>query len=386
MRDHLRRASLSENAGRDLNGAFSVGSVLKEQPVEGINLEKNTTANLTLYTQDQCLVPGRGTTQYRFPHKRFSSEALTLGNGTGPALVVGVFSAAHRPHSRTKVRQSWAIGRNNVFFLVAGHWTAELENEFNMHQDIIFVRSVEQYRYLTNKMVVFLCAVEKYIPGATVFKTDDDSYVRLSEIEKITRDRYRESLYLGHGLSIEKRKVVRNLDSAWYVSRETYQPDTYPIYAYGGGYLLTPSARHCALKQLQKRDHDIEVFPIEDAFVGILLDGCPDVDKEDDERFRTYSESKQRNLKPRHIRQNLVLHQVKYYEVMMTLHEEVCCNTETNLYEIDPVACSTLVCPEKFPRPSVLDPHSQRKKKKKTAEKRSEDHLHVRAKESFANR
>ena len=117
-------------------------------------------------------------TQYRFPTQTFNTQ--TIPHSTEhPSFVVGVLSTATKPQDRTKVRQSWAQGHPNVFFLVAGDWTLQLQHEMEQYQDLIHVDAPEAYRELTTKVMTFLAAANKHLPHAMVVKTDDDSYVQI---------------------------------------------------------------------------------------------------------------------------------------------------------------------------------------------------------------
>ena len=124
---------------------------------------------------DSCFVAGRGETTYRFPTKTLTQENIP-DSPEAPAVVVGVLSVASRPRERQTIRSTWAYNRTNVFFLVAGNFTTQLQQELHQHNDIIHVEAPETYRDVTTKVMVLFSAVAKYIPKAMVIKTDTDTY------------------------------------------------------------------------------------------------------------------------------------------------------------------------------------------------------------------
>ena len=258
------------------------------------------------------------------------------------AAVVGVLSTGHRPHERTWVRQSWAQGRTNVFFLVAGDWTKSLEREFRQYNDVIWIDEPEAYRSITVKVVVWLSAVNKHLPNAFVVKTDDDSYVRMIELEHLAMTR-QAPLYLGFGC--EENWVVRDPENPWYIPRNVYRRNKFPKYAYGGGYVLSPDVNDCAVQNIQQRQNDKDVFPIEDAFVGIVVEGCLNVVCTHDERFKTFSvQGMVPDFVPSAMQNATIVHQVKSYEVMLTLHDEACCKAVEDGFLWDATSCAQVVC------------------------------------------
>ena len=298
------------------------------------------------YTQDECFVAGSGMTKYRYPTKTFNTQNIPHSE-EAPSFVVGVLSTGDRPQDRTKVRQSWALGHSNVFFLVAGNWTRELEREFQEYQDLIYFEAPEAYRMLTLKVLAFLQAVKKHLPEAMILKTDDDSYVRMTEIADTARKNLNKALYRGGGCKANS-KVAREHDSPWYLNRTMYEPDTYPPYAYGGGYIWSPQVNQCAIRAMEKRTSDAEVFPIEDALIAILLqDGCPEVKCDSKFSYQTWSTLKPPDRRPRDIKDRTIAHQVKTTDLMLGMHEYACCRQSIrHPWKFDPVSCADIKCPK----------------------------------------
>ena len=184
-------------ADRSLDTAENTSSFIAKSKVQMLASPGTSTGadggdgDAYFYVKDKCFVPGKlGLTEYRYPARTFSNNKATV--------VVGVLSTGNRPHERTRVRQSWAIGRTNVFFLVSGEWTKSLEVEFQKYEDMIWIAEPETYRSITVKVVVWLSAVNKHMPSAYVVKTDDDSYVRMIELEHVSKTK-QYPLYIGSG-------------------------------------------------------------------------------------------------------------------------------------------------------------------------------------------
>ena len=292
------------------------------------------------YSYNECFIPGFGVREYRYPKKTFIQENRTF--------IVGVLSTSFRPQDRIAVRRTWAYGHSNVFFLVSGNWTPALEQEFKVHNDLFYLNSAEAYRMVTAKVLAFLSAVHRHMPQTAVLKTDDDSYIRMRSIADIEEMKAPGLHYIGEKFVHDDDSVMRSPKHKWHVSYELYPHETYPPYAYGGGYILSAEAVECAVQQINQRN-DTEVFPVEDAFVGILMSGCPNVQMHEQDNF--YTESKARNAdhpKTRDdIKTTVILHQVWDPIQMRELHQEVCCPTSGNPFPMDPISCMGFQCPRR---------------------------------------
>ena len=292
-----------------------------------------------LYGEDEFFVPGIGYTKYRYP-------TMTYGN-MDPLVVVGVLATAHDPQRRHTVRQTWANGRTDVFFLVAGDWNDVIANEFKQYNDLFWIDGVEDYREITVKVIAWLAAANKHLQNSFVVKADDDSYVRISALERIARNQ-KEPLYLGQ--AVHAGDVIRDEKEPWYVPLELFEPNHFPNYAYGGGYVLSPEVNACALDYLEARMDDDKVFPIEDAFVGLMVQrGCNyRVQCTEDDRFLTGKDwDGGPTFEKWDIKHKIIVHEVKKKEDMHKLHHEACCPSEEDPFAPDFVSCAHVFCSEK---------------------------------------
>ena len=294
-------------------------------------------SRVPFYAQDETFIPGAGVLEYRYPKKTFIQENRTF--------IVGVLSTSFRPQDRIAVRRTWAYGHSNVFFLVSGNWTPALEQEFKVHNDLFYLNSAEAYRMVTAKVLAFLSAVHRHMPQTAVLKTDDDSYIRMRSIADIEEMKAPGLHYIGEKFVHDDDSVMRSPKHKWHVSYELYPHETYPPYAYGGGYILSAEAVECAVQQINQRN-DTEVFPVEDAFVGILMSGCPNVQMHEQESFYTEStESKRVRAKTRDdVKATIILHQVRNPLQMHELHKEACCPTSRHHFPVDPLSCTASHC------------------------------------------
>ncbi|XP_068781970.1 beta-1,3-galactosyltransferase 5-like isoform X2 [Struthio camelus] len=103
-----------------------------------------------------------------------------------------------------------------------------------------------------------------------ILKTDDDCFVNTDRLPTFLAElnTARTGLYVGSLFSQEKRQVIREPSSKWYVSRQDYRPDKYPPYASGIGYVLSLDAAEKILEAARR----VRPIPVEDAYVGILAE------------------------------------------------------------------------------------------------------------------
>lgn len=307
-----------------------------------------------LYAEHVVNIPAVGNVTYRL-------AADVPSAATSPPLVIGVLSTAHQRHHRARVRASWAAGyTDRVFFLVGGDWTPALQQEFAAHGDLLHIGAPEGYRQVTLKVLVWLAVAVRHWPTAVVMKTDDDTYVRVSEVEKLVQRHggTNTPLYIGRPCRDGKNIVRSDPQHPWFVSRDVLPMAKYPAFAYGGGYVLSASTAACAVQQLYRLNHTTLV-PVEDGYVGVLVDACAKASNNEqhqcavDWRFLTGSPRDVNKRTPDVINYRLVVHKVISYESMMTMHDQACCNTtqvDRGMRDVtaDPVSCAYVTCPAKF--------------------------------------
>lgn len=130
--------------------------------------------------------------------------------GTGVELVIGVL-ASPTPRSteaRRVIRETWMrfpvepSGAVVVRFLLALNESdlvpAEMLIEAKQHGDMVFLDTHDAYRNLVRKVTLFFGWVAAQCPrSARVFKTDDDSFVRIDRLLLLSRTLPITRLYYG---------------------------------------------------------------------------------------------------------------------------------------------------------------------------------------------
>ena len=191
--------------------------------------------------------------------------------------MVGVLSGAGNkgPLHRDSIRSTWARDRKGIYFIVAGPW-ADIVDEYEKYRDLIWIEEEEVYEgeesVLPFKTEVFIDILQKYtLPGKAgfeyLFKTDDDSYVDLSMLEKtISKKGYD---YWGC-CTTERFKPLRSTTRKWKVSFEIYPELYYPLYCQGAGFAMSRKFVQCIADNLK----DFRYNPFEDVSVGLLAERC----------------------------------------------------------------------------------------------------------------
>ena len=205
----------------------------------------------------------------------------------GPSLLVVIPSMDKDKDRRKAIRETWASpayghpwpgperSRSNytvkvVFFLaVSKSYTQQtLEQEAEVHRDIVRADFVEAYHNLSLKMNVVLNWVNTYCTGARhVIKVDQDTFVNipllLDVLELFSTKQSRFVLGRKHGAAFPP--VVRL--GRWQVSKEVYPFPSFPRYMLGHSYVISGDA----IKPLYHASQRMPLIPNEDAYVtGIL--------------------------------------------------------------------------------------------------------------------
>ncbi|XP_072903740.1 beta-1,3-galactosyltransferase 5-like [Hemitrygon akajei] len=213
-------------------------------------------------------------------------------------LMVLVTSAPLHVDRRDAIRGSWARRRLSspfswqVVFLVgrATEQSAEaaVQEEQEIFGDLLLGDYVDTYRNLTLKVMHGLSWATSACRPSYVLKTDDDCFVNTDRLPGfLVRDNpIRTGLYTGSLFPAERRDVIRDPGSKWYVSRQDYGRERYPPYASGVGYVLSLDAA----RDLLAAATSIRPIPVEDAYVGILAEAAG-ITPQDSGRFTKHNVS-----------------------------------------------------------------------------------------------
>eukprot|EP00977_Amphora_coffeiformis_P025842 scaffold22432_cov168-Amphora_coffeaeformis.AAC.22 len=237
---------------------------------------------------------------------KYPARAFQRLNAQSPALVAGVLSSSDNAYRRDAIRSTWGHGRTNVFFLVAGDWTKELEKEATRYQDIIWIDDEEHYRRITWKTLVFFRVIRNWVGNAQhILKTDDDSYVNMEQIEKYVGS-HEEVNYMGYCMEGQSPPYRQLLE------------ETYPRYASGAGYVISSSFMTC-LDDMSDRWPSVAD---EDANTGIFARACGVSCQHDDRIFPWRSPDGEFYVGE--IYEGWIHHNVKTLGEMTFIHSKTC--------------------------------------------------------------
>ncbi|XP_038595934.1 UDP-GlcNAc:betaGal beta-1,3-N-acetylglucosaminyltransferase 9 [Tachyglossus aculeatus] len=199
----------------------------------------------------------------------------------GPDLLIAVKSVMEDFGRREVVRQTW--GREGlvrgawvrrVFLLgvprpgvAPGSWESLLQQESGAYGDILLWAFQDTFFNLTLKELHFLAWADTYCPAAHfVFQGDIDVFVHVENLLTFLEPRD-PSRALLVGDVILDAQPIRARNSKYYIPKKVYGLGVYPAYAGGGGFLLSGAAVH----QLSRACREVELFPIDDVFLGMCL-------------------------------------------------------------------------------------------------------------------
>nr|XP_005283866.1 beta-1,3-galactosyltransferase 5-like [Chrysemys picta bellii]XP_023963667.1 beta-1,3-galactosyltransferase 5-like [Chrysemys picta bellii]XP_042697345.1 beta-1,3-galactosyltransferase 5-like [Chrysemys picta bellii] len=198
----------------------------------------------------------------------------------GQLLLILVTSAPGNSEPRQVIRRTWAAHEGQTanqwqsVFLVGqsadigvAHGIQREQQEFG---DILIGNYQDTYRNLTLKVMHGFKWVAERCRPSYILKTDDDCFVNTDRLPEflLEHNTIKTGLYAGSLFSREKRQVIREPSSKWYVSRQDYRPDEYPPYASGIGYILSLDA----VERILWAAEHVHPIPVEDAYVGILAE------------------------------------------------------------------------------------------------------------------
>nr|XP_006009901.1 PREDICTED: UDP-GlcNAc:betaGal beta-1,3-N-acetylglucosaminyltransferase 7-like [Latimeria chalumnae] len=197
-------------------------------------------------------------------------------------LLLVIKSLAENADRRAAVRSTWGretvIGGRRVHrVFLLGQTQAKIrskklqaliQEESEVHGDIIQWAFRESFFNVTLKeYLLWKWFTEECHTVSFVFKGDDDVYVNVANIIQFLSDyNPNENLYAGDVFI--NTYAVRLKWSKYYIPLLMYGNKPYPPYIGGGGYLLSRQS----IKLLQHAFQKIDIFPIDDAYVGMCAE------------------------------------------------------------------------------------------------------------------
>ena len=137
------------------------------------------------------------------------------------------------------------------------------------HQDMIQWDFEDTFQNLTVKEVLFLQWQHNHCQGIThIFKGDDDIFMNPHAISKLILEHERTSpkkMFTGSVLNGSPR--ILDWRSKYFCPSDLWPEKSYPPYVSGGGYVFSKEIAD----KLFLASLNVRIFPIDDAFVGVLL-------------------------------------------------------------------------------------------------------------------
>ncbi|KAM7147032.1 UDP-GlcNAc:betaGal beta-1,3-N-acetylglucosaminyltransferase 9 isoform 1-T2 [Macrochelys suwanniensis] len=199
----------------------------------------------------------------------------------GPFLLIAIKSVVEDFDRREIVRKTWGreglvngVQVQRVFLLgipqnktALATWEILVHQESLMYQDILLWDFLDTFFNLTLKEIHFLNWADEFCSSVKfIFKGDADVFVNVENIiDFLERHDPAEDLFVGD--IIYNAHPIRVQKSKYYIPETMYGLGTYPLYAGGGGFLLSS----CTMKKLFQACKEVELFPIDDVFLGMCL-------------------------------------------------------------------------------------------------------------------
>eukprot|EP00877_Chromochloris_zofingiensis_P014511 jgi/Chrzof1/9313/UNPLg00282.t1 len=166
----------------------------------------------------------------------------------GVRIFAGILSSGNNAAVRSAIRATWggdARLRRVMFFVARPKAEALFDiirNEAAAFADIVVVPDVlEHYYNITYQTLEIFRIAAVYEDVTNVFKTDDDSYVRIGRLLQVVKQMPFDRAYLGRGFPLTPdSQPPRDSKHPFYVSVSEWPEDTgLPRYMWGLGYVLT---------------------------------------------------------------------------------------------------------------------------------------------------
>ncbi|ELT97377.1 hypothetical protein CAPTEDRAFT_25340, partial [Capitella teleta] len=218
-------------------------------------------------------------------------------------LVVFVHSRAGNYANRALIRNTWGNPGNYpgtsmelVFFIgypdfkLNGALMRDALQEMNHYQDTVLLPVLDTYKNVTKKALYALEFIANNCQRTPfVLKADDDVVVNLFSIISILHlaqqgllkpypTAFRSPSPHSHATTLipnellmclvwPNAKPYRNETNKWYISREVYPNDTYPLTCSGSAWIMSMSV----MCEIQVESKDAEEFPFDDVLITGFL-------------------------------------------------------------------------------------------------------------------
>ena len=187
-----------------------------------------------------------------------------------PFLVFMVPVSPQEAAARDAVRKTWGSpGRETLTLFYVGlssRGQEALEEESQLHADIIQMNFVDNYQNLTIKTMMMMKWLAAFCPSASyAMKVDADIFVNVYYLIERLRSSPRQSFITGS--VIRDGSPRRDPSSKWYLSEGLYPEDSFPPYVSGAGYVFSTDMAG----RISWASRFVRMIPLEDVYVGLCL-------------------------------------------------------------------------------------------------------------------
>lgn len=209
--------------------------------------------------------------------RRFHYKASVekLATATGSTLFIGVISSSDEGRRRA-IRETWKqLAPQSVFFVVCGDF-AGIEEEYEAHQDILWLDKEDIYNDLAYQTQFLIQMVQAHAPEYKfLLKTNDDCFVNITKFNEAP-EIYTSSHYWGSCKS-NMTGIIRPGDTylpgyhpKFEVTLEEYPYQFFPLYCDGAGFLMSKDFVDCAVNEIPFLKH----IKFDDVASGMLAERC----------------------------------------------------------------------------------------------------------------
>ena len=211
------------------------------------------------------------------PQGHQSTLISTSKCSTRHFLLILISSSPSNIERRKNIRRTWGADNSTkprwkAYFLIAQtrdrNLSQSLLHEGDAFEDLIRADYFDDYWNQTLKIQMGFEWASRYCNFSFLLKIDDDVFVNmnalLSNLTNPSMPKYK--LYMG--LLWQKLPVRRYKGDKWEVTKEEYQPDFYPDYCPGFGFVLSFDVVHSFVNLYQV----VKPFKIDDVYVGMLAE------------------------------------------------------------------------------------------------------------------
>uniref|UniRef100_H3B2U6 Hexosyltransferase n=1 Tax=Latimeria chalumnae TaxID=7897 RepID=H3B2U6_LATCH len=196
-------------------------------------------------------------------------------------LLIAIKSVVEEFERREVVRKTWGkegllngVQIQSLFLLgipknqtALPLWKSLMNYESQTYGDILMWDFLDTFFNLTLKEINFLKWASTFCPNTKfVFKGDTDIFVNMENIvDFLSGQNPVEDFFLGQ--AIFYAQPIRLKKSKYFIPEMMFGQPAYPTYVGGGGFLMSGYT----MKRLYQACQQVELFPIDDVFLGMCL-------------------------------------------------------------------------------------------------------------------